>query len=590
MKIKQKKVYSDNIIENILINSGVEDINLFLNPDDSTLTKPDNYKNLNHAAKEIIASIATNKNITVLIDSDADGFTSGSITYNVLSDIAKSFEATSSISYLTHTTKAHGLTDEVMENIQQIDTDLLIIPDAASNDIDNLLTLDTANYNVVVIDHHNIEDETYIDMIENVTIVNNQRSDNGEVNKHLTGAGMVYKLFEQVYNYIETSEDKLTPLENYLDLVAIGQIGDASDLTNNEIRYLTFKGLNNIQNPFVKSVLELKNVDLDDKLSPTDMSFSIIPVINAITRVGFKDDRNKLFESFTINKDNNKEVVLEKRKLNKQTRKYETVNFNVLNTEKRANDLAKIKTQQDKYIKNKMNELDKHTDITKGILIYFDHNYSEKESVAGLVATKLANKYERPCLVLSYNEEKDVYFGSARGITKVLDSFKDWCNNLGIFNFAQGHDNAFGVEIPLANLPLLNGAIDKLETNKEHVYEVDKLYENDVDKNVVNLLIKNKDIVGGKVEQITLGYKDMVIPRKNIYIKNQTVTFNIGGCSFVSWGTNDDIIDALQTGFTDNVTVDMVCKPFESSFGGKKTNKLIIEDIEVDDSDNDFFF
>lgn len=590
MKIKQKKVYSDNIIENILINSGVEDINLFLNPDDSTLTKPDNYKNLNHAAKEIIASIATNKNITVLIDSDADGFTSGSITYNVLSDIAKSFEATSSISYLTHTTKAHGLTDEVMENIQQIDTDLLIIPDAASNDIDNLLTLDTANYNVVVIDHHNIEDETYIDMIENVTIVNNQRSDNGEVNKHLTGAGMVYKLFEQVYNYIETSEDKLTPLENYLDLVAIGQIGDASDLTNNEIRYLTFKGLNNIQNPFVKSVLELKNVDLDDKLSPTDMSFSIIPVINAITRVGFKDDRNKLFESFTINKDNNKEVVLEKRKLNKQTRKYETVNFNVLNTEKRANDLVKIKTQQDKYVKNKMNELDKHTDITKGILIYFDHNYSETESVAGLVATKLANKYEKPCLVLSYNEEKDVYFGSARGITKVLDSFKDWCNNLGIFNFAQGHDNAFGVEIPLANLPLLNGAIDKLETNKEHVYEVDKLYENDVDKNVVNLLIKNKDIVGGKVEQITLGYKDMVIPRKNIYIKNQTVTFNIGGCSFVSWGTNDDIIDALQTGFTDNVTVDMVCKPFESSFGGKKTNKLIIEDIEVDDSDNDFFF
>lgn len=590
MKIKQKKVYSDNIIDNILINSGVEDIDLFLNPDDSTLTKPDNYKNLNHAAKKIIASIATNKNITVLIDSDADGFTSGAITYNILNDIAKSFEATSSISYLTHTTKAHGLTDEVMENIQQIDTDLLIIPDAASNDIDNLLTLDTANYNVVVIDHHNIEDETYIDMIENVTIVNNQRSDNGEVNKHLTGAGMVYKLFEQVYNYIETSEDKLTPLENYLDLVAIGQIGDASDLTNNEIRYLTFKGLNNIQNPFVKSVLELKNVDLYDKLSPTDMSFSIIPVINAITRVGFKDDRNKLFESFTINKDNNKEVVLEKRKLNKQTRKYETVNFNVLNTEKRANDLAKIKTQQDKYIKNKMNELDKHTDITKGILIYFDHNYSEKESVAGLVATKLANKYERPCLVLSYNEEKDVYFGSARGITKVLDSFKDWCNNLGIFNFAQGHDNAFGVEIPLANLPLLNGAIDKLETNKEHVYEVDKLYENDVDKNVVNLLIKNKDIVGGKVEQITLGYKDMVIPRKNIYIKNQTVTFNIGGCSFVSWGTNDDIIDALQTGFTDNVTVDMVCKPFESSFGGKKTNKLIIEDIEVDDSDNDFFF
>ena len=590
MNIVQKQQHTNNVVENVLINSGIDNIDLFLEPNSSTQSSLDSFTNLEEAAKQIIAFIATNKNITVLVDSDADGYTSSALTVNIIKDIINTFESESEVNYLVHEGKFHGLTNSVMDNIQDVDTDLLIIPDAASNDIDNLLTLSTANYNILVIDHHEIEDETYIDMIENVTVVNNQRSDNEEVSKWLTGAGMVYKVFEKVYELIETSDEKLKPLTDYLDLVSIGQIGDASDLSENEIRYLVFEGLKNIQNPFVKSVLDVKSIDTEKEIAPVDMSFSIIPIINAVTRIGTLEERKNLFESLLITNKENENTIMTKRKLNKETRKYEHVDFEVVETQKRADEIARIKSKQDSYVKKKMESLEGQTDTSKAVLMYIDDNFESEKSVSGLVATKLSRKYDKPTLVLTYDEDRNVYFGSGRGIEKVFESFKEWCNETELFNFAQGHANAFGVEIKKDNLRKLIDKISKEKTSKDFTYEVDKLYINETNKNDVDLLIKYKNIVGGKVEPITLGFKDLTVQRKNIYIKNKTVSFNVSGCSFISWGTSDEVIDAIQTGFTDSVSINMVCEPFESNFNGKKQNKLIIKDIEVDDGEESFFF
>ena len=590
MNIVQKQQHTNSVVENVLINSGIDNIDLFLEPDSSTQSSLDSFTNLEEAAKQIIAFIATNKNITVLVDSDADGYTSSALTVNIIKDIINTFESESEVNYLVHEGKFHGLTNSVMNNIQDVDTDLLIIPDAASNDIDNLLTLSTANYNILVIDHHEIEDETYIDMIENVTVVNNQRSDNEEVSKWLTGAGMVYKVFEKVYELIETSDEKLKPLTDYLDLVSIGQIGDASDLSENEIRYLVFEGLKNIQNPFVKSVLDVKSIDTEKEIAPVDMSFSIIPIINAVTRIGTLEERKNLFESLLITDKENENTTMTKRKLNKETRKYEHVDFEVVETQKRADEIARIKSKQDSYVKKKMESLEGQTDTSKAVLLYIDDNFESEKSVSGLVATKLSRKYDKPTLVLTYDEDRNVYFGSGRGIEKVFESFKEWCNETELFNFAQGHANAFGVEIKKDNLSKLIDKISKEQTSKDFTYEVDKLYINETNKNDVDLLIKYKNIVGGKVEPITLGFKDLTVQRKNIYIKNKTVSFNVSGCSFISWGTSDEVIDAIQTGFTDSVSINMVCEPFESNFNGKKQNKLIIKDIEVDDGEESFFF
>lgn len=590
MNIVQKQQHTNNVVENVLINSGIDNIDLFLEPNSSTQSSLDSFTNLEEAAKQIIAFIATNKNITVLVDSDADGYTSSALTVNIIKDIINTFESESEVNYLVHEGKFHGLTNSVMDNIQDVDTDLLIIPDAASNDIDNLLTLSTANYNILVIDHHEIEDETYIDMIENVTVVNNQRSDNEEVSKWLTGAGMVYKVFEKVYELIETSDEKLKPLTDYLDLVSIGQIGDASDLSENEIRYLVFEGLKNIQNPFVKSVLDVKSIDTEKEIAPVDMSFSIIPIINAVTRIGTLEERKNLFESLLITDKENENTTITKRKLNKETRKYEHVDFEVVETQKRADEIARIKSKQDSYVKKKMESLEGQTDASKAVLLYIDDNFESEKSVSGLVATKLSRKYDKPTLVLTYDEDRNVYFGSGRGIEKVFESFKEWCNETELFNFAQGHANAFGVEIKKDNLRKLIDKISKEKTSKDFTYEVDKLYINETNKNDVDLLIKYKNIVGGKVEPITLGFKDLTVQRKNIYIKNKTVSFNVSGCSFISWGTSDEVIDAIQTGFTDSVSINMVCEPFESNFNGKKQNKLIIKDIEVDDGEESFFF
>lgn len=60
--------------------------------------------------------------------------------------------------------------------------------------------------------------------------------------------------------------------------------------------------------------------------------------------------------------------------------------------------------------------------------------------------------------MLYYKDKK--YIGSGRGDEKVLSSLKDWCNETGLVEFAQGHANAFGISIPEDNFE---------EFKKEHM-------------------------------------------------------------------------------------------------------------------------
>src|SRR5699024_8229946 len=121
MNIVQKQQHTNNVVENVLINSGIDNIDLFLEPDSSTQSSLNNFTNLEEAAKKIIAFIATNKNITVLVDSDADGYTSSALTVNIIKDIINAFESESEVNYLVHEGKFHGLTNSVMNNIQDVD-------------------------------------------------------------------------------------------------------------------------------------------------------------------------------------------------------------------------------------------------------------------------------------------------------------------------------------------------------------------------------------------------------------------------------------------------------------------------------------
>ena len=588
--IKEHKHHSDSLIRNVLINRGIKDIDLFMEPTAEDNISFDNYKNMDFAVKNTIYHLTKSSKILIIVDPDADGFTSSSMLYQVLLDIKENYNSQSELDIFIQLDKQHGLTESVMDYIMESQPDLLLVPDAGSNDIDELLILSTSGYNTIVIDHHELEKEELIDLIENTTIINNQRrNENTKVNKHLTGVGMVYKFVEGLYHYLNSSETKLKDIESYLDLFAIGQIGDASDISDNEIRYNMFKGLNNVNNSLLNSTLKIKNISRNG-LTPQDMSFSIIPMINATTRIGNKNERYSLFKGLTIDKNKDDLVIKNKRKLNKETRKYEYIDFEIPISESIAEDIIKVKTRQDALVKKEIAKLDGSIDTNQPILVYKTDKI-EDGSITGLVAMKLSKKYEKPCFVLLHDKDKNIWSGSARGIDNILDSFKDWCNDTKLFNYAQGHAQAFGVEITDDNLNKLSELIKVSDIKKSDTILVDKKYENDISCNDVNLAIDYKKIIGGKVSPILLGFENIKINRTDIIIKKTMIEFKIGSVHFVMWGVPDEIKSLLEVGFSELLNLTMVGEPFETNFSGKSSNKVVIKELFIDDVDEgDFIF
>ena len=127
-------------------------------------------------------AILDEKEIYVLVDCDADGFTSAAIIINYL---YKGYpERTDNFHYILHTGKQHGLEDTV----DQIpDNCLVILPDSSTNDVEQMRELLDRGCSIVCMDHH--EADNYLEDEDNLVIINNQICD--YPNKDMSAAGVV---------------------------------------------------------------------------------------------------------------------------------------------------------------------------------------------------------------------------------------------------------------------------------------------------------------------------------------------------------------------------------------------------------------
>jgi len=167
-----------------------------------------NLDNIDEAIDELYFAFKNDKKFFLQVDSDVDGITSSAIFYSFF----KRLFPEARIEYRVHEGKEHGV---IVDTIP-IDTDYVIIPDAGSEQIEEHDEMVGMGYKVIVIDHHSVDE--YQEK-ENVTIVNNQLSDNFR-NKYLSGAGVVYKVI-QGFNLEYIDEFPLI-YQDYADLAALG--------------------------------------------------------------------------------------------------------------------------------------------------------------------------------------------------------------------------------------------------------------------------------------------------------------------------------------------------------------------------------
>ena len=451
MKFKTRNI-KDDLITGILETRGINDIGTFISPPDS-LINDTGILNFDKAYIMLTLSKRYNENVGILVDSDADGYCSSAMLMHFLANVGlKVFPIIPEV-------KSHGLEaniDLVKENINRLNIGLLLLPDSSVNDT---RAMGDINCDMIVVDHHIIENENSdVYKHENVAILSNQWEES-LINRNYTGVGMVMKVIEK----LKSSWEYNGYLGVEQTLESIGQVADASDISDLTIRREVLDGLNNLSGKLIKTFFGT------DMPTPHDLSFSIIPRINAITRIGKIDQREDLLYALAewLNDD---KVPVMKRKKNPSTGKFRQIELMQTRYEIVHDMMNSVKTKQDNYVKKIVGSIKTtvHDSFTVSIINPDDNKYP---SVTGLIANKFINQYQRPALVLFENGD---FNGSGRGFEKVMPNFKQYCEDSKAFIFAQGHENAFGVSISSKGLELLD-SMPSIKT-PEPTYTVDKLY------------------------------------------------------------------------------------------------------------------
>ncbi len=525
----------EELLKNILNQRGIENHEDFLNPKESHLHSPFLFKNMEAGCELLMKHIKAKSRILILADSDADGITSASIIYQFIQDVSGI-----TCDVITHYKKKHGLYPAILE---RIDCDLLICPDSASNDAESAKILSERGVEILVLDHHEIECENPYACVIN-------SADGVYPNEALVGAMVTFK-FCQAFRYLYDLKVDLTKL---LPLAALGQISDMGSLKNPETRLMVSKGLELFDtNEFLRHMCEKQAYSMNNKVTIDSVSWSISPLMNAVIRVGEYEERMDLFYA----------ISGVKRSVEHQARKSKNnpnPQVEVLSLQEfMANRCKTLKSRQDSAVKKGVAIIEKQVEekqLDNHAVIMVDGT-ELNQTFTGLVANKLAAKYKRPCLVLrERGKDGEVFGGSGRNYSKhPLDDFRLFLNSSGLVNFASGHSNALGIELPSENVPaLLTYADNQLgDIEIDDVYHVDyeihstKLSERDVLK-----VAEYNDIWGGDVERVKFAVTDIYLSSEDIKLlgeKKNIIKFDVeyrnNKISFIKFFANEKLYEKL---------------------------------------------
>ena len=453
MKYKLKGEIKNNVVDTILSNRNLteEKVEWLLNADESNWEDTRNYININDAYKCLMENIYKFKNILICMDEDLDGVSSASIIYQFIRDDL----GYNNVFYTIHSrNKTHGLSDEIVNKAIK-SCDLLIMPDAASSDIEGQKKLLEQGVDFIALDHHLFD----ANVIPPGAIVVNNKDGNVE-NSFGSGAAVTYKFVHYV-----AEQENIDIGNKYIDLVNLANIADMMDMTSLENRYIFNEGkqINNITNNMLNVFVKEHNIKPYLKID--DVAWNIAPLCNSIIRNGTVDDKDMLFRAF-IGED---ETIQYKSRGQYKEQSLQEAVIRIANNLKR-----KQKDLIDKATKGNVKLLSKDTDM----VVLIDSQNIDR-NITGVVANKFLQIYNKPILML--REDKNIYRGSAR-CPNQIESFNNICKESGLFEYVEGHDNSFGYSIQKDNIDkfieFVNEKLKNIDFTNE--VEVDYIYEKNI--------------------------------------------------------------------------------------------------------------
>lgn len=488
MKWKQKKSKltinkGDSPLEKIAKTRGiaVNKIDRFLSPANDELHDPYLMKNIEEASNRIIRAIKGDEKIVVSYDCDMDGISSATIMRRYLNNYSDNVDF-----IYGERSSGHGIESQISlksldkeknaerielnkENVRKIkEASLLIIVDSSSNDAKACEFISKElNTDIVVLDHHQIDRDNL-----HVIMVNPQQGDCKYPNKHLSGAGVVFKT-------IQVIEDTLEEVDvwQYSDLVSVGMYADMMRVDVFENRYLILNGLRNIKNMGLTRILKSGKVDFY-RINCEAIGFTIAPLINSTCRMG-----NIILAIEMLMEDEDKacqKIQRGMKKLNKQRKE-------------------KQKELTDSYMKK--------ADINKKAIMVFDEH--SNKGLNGLISQQLSSRFKRPTIV------GRIHKGTISGSCRSYGGFdmQSFLTETGYVE-AIGHKEAFGISFPEEKLKEL---IMYIEENLPSLSDKEQaiIYDLEIDiKEVLTFMksIERFNVLSGN------GFEKVIIKVNNIMI------------------------------------------------------------------------
>ena len=556
-----------NELEDILKLKGIDDIDSFLNPTLKNTESELLFDNINEAKNVLIKHISNKDIIDLLVDCDVDGNTSASLMYQYIKRINPNIE----IRCLIHKGKAHGLS-EFIESICEDDSKLVIIPDAGSGDSKECEKLIKLGKDVIILDHHNIRDKEGVIPNNPAIIVNNQYS-NQITDKTMTGVGIVYKFVKVLDGYY-----KVNYADDYLDLVALGMIGDRADVTNLQTRYYILKGLEQIRNKVNKNKLinvlvNAQMYSMNNKITINGMGFYVCPLMNSMIRLGDYEDKCYMFEAL-CNSD---------KKLDRKVRGKGIVNMTiqeyVLKACQSSNRKQKKLTEESAGVLSE--EIKKHG-LDKFPILVCNARDDVDSNSTGLIANRLADQYQRPCLLM--RRKGSVCKGSGRGSDKceILD-FNQWCKDTNLFSKVEGHPGAFGCEISFENTNKLFSILSTMKRINEPTYHVYNVYDsNQVHDQIIKNVAKYDFVWGNSVSEPIFLIKNIPCNKYNLYLlgsKQNKIEFVYHNIKFVKQTKGSSLASLYKEiiSIGENFEFDVIGR-FSIDYKSGKAAQVLIDD------------
>ena len=402
------------VIAKILVQRGIttfEEARLFFRPDLSQLHDPFLMKDMDKAVDRLNLALAKKEGILIYGDYDVDGTTAVALVYTLLQRYTSNIDFYIPDRY----TEGYGISYQGIDYAKSNGYSLIIALDCGIKAIEKVDYAKKLGIDFIICDHHTPDDE----LPQAVAVLDSKRSDCTYPYEHLSGCGVGFKLMQAFAQNNNIDFSRLKPL---LDLVVVSIASDIVPITgeNRVLAYFGLKQLNENPRLGLKSIINLCGLANKD-ITISDIVFKIGPRINASGRIQSAREVVELLVSRDADFAREKSDCInnyndERRNIDKQT------------TEEAKLLLGEIAQEQ------------------ASIVIY---NPEWHKGIVGIVASRLAEEYYRPTVVLTL--ANGFVSGSARSVTgfdiyKAIDSCRDLLENFG------GHIYAAGLTLKESNL------------------------------------------------------------------------------------------------------------------------------------------